>query len=110
MDGLTKYLWEMLCPVSCTVWITCHRNGSFMTQLDVTNQSTGSGDSQNDSQNYTKPNCINNQIQSKIERSVKLFRMGGVAIMAGALLLNVPWILLITQARDTIKPRWVVGQ
>ena len=72
-----------------------------MTRFDVPNQSKASGDSQNDCLNDTKPNHIKNQIQSKIDR-VKLFCMGGVVIMDGTLLRNVPWILLITQGRERI--------
>ena len=109
MDGLARCLWERLCPGLFTVWTTCHRDGSFVVRSDISDQLTGSDYKKEDNENHTKPKLIKNQIQNKIERSLKLFRIGGVAIMMGALLLNIPWILLVAQANDTTKPRWIVG-
>lgn len=109
MDGLGRVLWEKLRPSSFTVWTTCDRNGSFVTHTHTPDQLIDCEDSQPGSQHDTKPKYIKNKIQDKIEKRVKLFRMRGVAIIVGALLLNIPWIFLITQSTNKSKPKWLVG-
>jgi len=104
LDGLARVLWEKLHPGTFTVWTTCNRDGFFLTQ--AVNSSQSSSDV---SQSDKESKSTQKQIQIEIERRVRLYRISGFVIMLGGIMLNIPWILIIIQATDRTKPKWLFG-
>lgn len=104
IDGLSRVLWKSLHPGSFSVWATCDNKGKFLSrsfQAGGAVESNGKDDPRHTIR-------LNGEMRKQIEWNSFVFRVGGAVIMVVAILLNVPWIIVVIRSPDTTRPNWLL--
>ena len=104
IDGLSRYLWKELHPGIFSVWATCDERGKFLARSFQAGSFTERR--QGSPQHHTVR--LNKEIKKQIEWNSFVFRAGGVMIMIVAILLNIPWIMVVRRSPDTSRPKWLL--
>lgn len=121
IDGLARVLWKRLHPGTFTVWATCDESGVFISQSsrftqwehgdkrENENDSDESRDGGGDKRLLfpSKSIRMTSNIRNEIDRHAWYFKVGGWFMMVGALLVNIPWILLMIHGSDEMRPTWL---
>lgn len=102
IDGLSRYIWKSLHPGTFSVWATCDERGKFLAKSFHVGSLTEKG------QEPRHSIRLNGEIRKQIEWNSFVFRIGGAAIMIVAILLNVPWIMVVRRSPDTSRPKWLL--
>ena len=97
IDGLAKILWKSLHPGSFTVLATCDESGSI----------TGQNEKQNGQQKHSNTKvahtALTKNIVDQLEINSLKFRMGGLILVIGSLLLNILWLTILLKLRGDLS-------
>ena len=107
VNGLAKVIWRRLHPGTFTVWATCDENGAIITQLESDDKNEEGSHLDNNSKRKSMPANLVRDIKTTIERNSFKFRLGGFAAMFLAALMNLSWFLLVMNAPDASKVKWL---
>jgi hypothetical protein len=107
VNGLAKVIWRRLHPGTFTVWATCDETGAIITQLGSDDKNEEGLHLDNNSNRKSIPANLVRDIKTTIERNSFKFRLGGFAAMFLAALMNLSWFLLVINAPDASKVKWL---
>ena len=111
IDGLTRIFWKSLHPGTFTVWATCDEDGVFISQsnrlIQWDREDESDSDEGHDSPFPSKSIRMTSNIRNEIDRHAWYFKVGGWFMMVGALLVNLPWILLVVNGSNEMRPSWL---
>lgn len=107
VNGLAKVIWRRLHPGTFTVWATCDETGAIITQLESDDKNEEGLHLDNNSNRKSIPANLVRDIKTTIERNSFKFRLGGFAAMFLAALMNLSWFLLVINAPDASKVKWL---
>ena len=117
VDGLARVFWRRLHPGTFTVWATCDEKGNFISlssrssPMDGLDENDDGNDSDDKSTNFPHPSKsirMTSNIRNEIDRHSWYFQVGGWFMIAGALLVNAPWIYFIIRESEKMKPVWLL--
>ena len=111
IDGLSRVLWKSLHPGTFTVYATCDQKGQFLSG-SVQGESLAALNDHNNNNNETeeiprRALRLDGDIKKQIDRNSLMFRMSGVGMIVGALMLNVVWIVIVMKSPDATMPQWL---
>jgi hypothetical protein len=89
------------------VWATCDETGAIITQLGSDDKNEEGLHLDNNSNRKSIPANLVRDIKTTIERNSFKFRLGGFAAMFLAALMNLSWFLLVINAPDASKVKWL---
>jgi len=93
VDGLARVLWRRLHPGTFSVWATCDSDGVLLAP-DLIDGDENCGYSMKD------------EMKKQIDSSTRWFHLGGCMMMAGAICMNICWIVLIMKVPDMTRLDW----
>jgi len=100
-------IWRRLHPGTFTVLATCDETGAIITQLESYDTNEEGSHLGNNSKIKSMPAHLVRDIKATIEWNSFVFRLGGFAAMFLATLMNLSWFLLVINAPDASKVKWL---